>query len=72
MSAAVSADEGETWSRPIVLEGSERDTYAYTSVAFHRGRALLTYYVGPASWKTLSSRFRSVPIGRFYEEQRAR
>ncbi|WP_165247954.1 exo-alpha-sialidase [Paludisphaera soli] len=67
LTAAVSADEGKTWSRPIPIEGSDRDTYAYASLAFHRGRALLTYYVGPDSWERLSSRFRSIPIGRFYE-----
>ncbi|AMV36809.1 exo-alpha-sialidase [Planctomyces sp. SH-PL62] len=67
LSAAVSADEGKTWSRPIAIEPSDKETYAYTSLEFHRGRALLTYYIGPDSWERLSSRFRSIPIGRFYE-----
>jgi sialidase-1 len=67
LTAAVSADEGKSWSRPIPIESSDRDTYAYTSLAFHKGRALLKYYVGPDSWERLSSRFRSIPIGRFYE-----
>lgn len=70
LSAAVSRDEGRTWSRPIAVEGRASETYAYTSIAFHRGRALLTYYVGPASWERLSSRFRSIPIGRLYEGRR--
>lgn len=66
LSAAVSRDGGLTWSRPIAVEGSADATYAYTSLTFHRGRALLTYYVGPASWERLSSRFRSIPIARLY------
>lgn len=66
LSAAVSTDEGKTWSKPIVLEPDPQQTYAYTSLIFHHGRALLTYYVGTLRWDRLSSRFRSVPIGRFY------
>ena len=66
LSAAVSSDEGRTWSRPVTIEGDPQNTYAYTSLTFHRGRALLTYYRGPASWQRLNSRFRSIPIGRFY------
>jgi len=66
--AAVSADEGKTWSDPITLESDLQKTYAYTSLIFHHGRALLTYYVAPLTWNPLSSRFRSVPIGRFYEK----
>ncbi|MDG3006467.1 exo-alpha-sialidase [Paludisphaera mucosa] len=66
LTAAVSADEGKTWSRPVSIEPDPSQTYAYTSVAFHRGRALLTYYVGPDSGDRLSSRFRSIPIARFY------
>lgn len=66
LSASVSRDGGRSWSRPIAVEGSDRETYAYTSIAFHRGRALLTYYVGPATGERLSSRFRSIPIARLY------
>ncbi|WP_165064059.1 exo-alpha-sialidase [Paludisphaera rhizosphaerae] len=66
LSAAVSTDEGRTWSPPITIEGDPQNTYAYTSLTFHRGRALLTYYRGPASWNRLNSRFRSIPIGRLY------
>ena len=68
LAAAVSSDEGKTWSKPIVLESNLQQTYAYTSLIFHHGRALLTYYVAPLTWNPLSSRFRSVPIGRFYEK----
>lgn len=68
LAAAVSSDEGKTWSKPILLESNLQQTYAYTSLIFHHGRALLTYYVAPPTWNPLSSRFRSVPIGRFYEK----
>ena len=67
LAAAVSNDEGKTWSEPILLESDLQKTYAYTSLIFHHGRALLTYYVAPLTWNPLSSRFRSVPISRFYE-----
>lgn len=66
LSAALSSDEGKTWSRPLTIEADPQHTYAYTSLMFYRGRALLTYYRGPASWQRLDSRFRSIPIGRFY------
>jgi sialidase-1 len=67
LTAAVSTDEGETWTYRRDLETSDRHAYAYTSVAFHKGRALLTYYVRDAAAGRISSRFRSVPIAWFYE-----
>ena len=67
LSFALSKDEGKTWSAPASIEPSPDLTYAYTSLAFHRGRALLTYYIGPPSWDRLSSRFRSIPIAGLYE-----
>ena len=67
LTAAVSTDEGKTWSYRRDLETSDKHTYAYTSVVFHRGRALLTYYVRDEASGRISSRFRSVPIAWFYE-----
>jgi sialidase-1 len=67
LTAAVSTDEGRTWSFRRDLETGDRNTFAYTSVAFHRGRALLTYYVRDEASGRISSRFRSVPIAWFYE-----
>ncbi len=67
LTAAVSTDEGKTWSHRRDLETSDKLTFAYTSVVFHRGRALLTYYVRDEASGRISSRFRSVPIGWFYE-----
>lgn len=67
LAAAVSTDEGKTWSFKRNLEDSKVHTYAYTSIVFHRGRALLSYYVGDNKTGQIASRFRSVPIGRLYE-----
>jgi len=69
LTAAVSADEGRTWSFRRNLETDDQHTFAYTSVVFHRGRALLTYYVRDEATGRISSRFRSVPIGWFYEAE---
>jgi sialidase-1 len=67
LTAAVSTDEGRTWSFKRDLETSEQHTYAYTSVAFFQGRALLTYWVSDDATRRYSARFRSVPIAWFYE-----
>lgn len=69
LTAAVSSDEGRTWTYRRDLETSDQHTYAYTSLAFHQGRALLTYYVRDEASGRISSRFRSIPIGWFYEEK---
>jgi sialidase-1 len=66
LTAAVSTDEGRTWSYRRDLETDDEKDYAYTSVVFHRGRALLTYYVHDRAAGRISSRFRSVPVAWFY------
>jgi sialidase-1 len=66
LTAAISKDEGKTWTHHRDLETSAGYTFAYTSVAFHRARALLTYYVRDEASGRISSRFRSVPIAWFY------
>lgn len=58
--AAVSRDEGKTWSPYQVIEPDPAATYAYTSVTLHEGRVLLTYYYGKE--KMYSLRFRSIPF----------
>ncbi|MEO6809984.1 MAG: exo-alpha-sialidase [Isosphaeraceae bacterium] len=68
--AAISTDEGATWTRVRDLEPRDQHSYAYTSIVFHKGRALLTYYVGDPKTHRISSRFRSVPIAWFYENAR--
>lgn len=70
LTAAVSTDDGKTWSFRRDLETSSEDTYAYTSVLFYRARALLSYYVEGGKPSRISSRFRSVPITWFYEKTR--
>lgn len=66
LTAAVSTDEGKTWKHKRNLETDGEQTYAYTSVLFHEGRALLSYYVRDEKSGRISSRFRSLPIGWFY------
>ena len=65
LATMVSADEGRTWSRARNLEGNPDSTFAYTSVTFHEGRALLTYYDFPKGGKLLSLKFKSVPLAWF-------
>ena len=67
LTAAVSSDEGRSWKHRRNLETDKDHTYAYTSVAFVQGRALLSYYVRDEKSGRISSRFRSLPIGWFYE-----
>ncbi len=66
LAARLSRDEGETWGAPRNLEADPACTYAYTSITFHEGRALLTYYHFPQGGKLLSLKFRSVPLGWFH------
>ncbi len=63
--AAVSRDGGRSWLPKVVLERDAARTYAYTSLTFVRGRAVMSYYVGEASGR-IGSRFLSLPIARFY------
>ncbi len=68
LTAAVSTDEGRTWSLERTLEKRDNETYAYTSVTFDRGRALISYYVGDDKTGRISSRFVSLPVSWFYEQ----
>lgn len=69
LTAAVSTDEGRTWTHRRDLETSDDHTFAYTSIAFDEGRVLMTYYVSDDQTGRISSRFRSIPIAWFYAEQ---
>jgi len=65
LTAAVSTDEGSTWSQLRQLETRDDESYAYTSLIFDRDRALLSYYVQHANGR-ISNRFRSLPVHWFY------
>lgn len=60
--AAISRDEGVTWSEPRAIESDLANTYAYTSATFAGNRVLLTYYHFPQGGKQLSLKFKSVPL----------
>ncbi len=68
LTVAISSDEGKTWRLKKQLETDPNFTYAYTSLTFHHGRAVMSYYVGGKNG-LYSSRFRSVPIGWFYRAE---
>ncbi len=68
LAAAVSTDEGRTWKPWRILENEEGKTYAYTSLTFDPGHALLTYWIGDLETGRISSRFRAVPATWFYGE----
>lgn len=73
LTAAISKDEGKTWIHKKNIEDADPDAasfttgYAYTSVTFDRGRALISYYVAGDANGRIDSRFRSIPIAWFYE-----
>lgn len=67
--AALSVDDGASWGEPIVLESDSTRTYAYPSVAFLEGDALVTYYetayqmgLGTDAVPKLSLVFRRFPL----------
>ena len=62
LTAAVSSDEGRTWKHVRNLESNSEKSYAYTSLAFVRGRAILSYWDANAGTTVLSSRCRSLPV----------
>ncbi|MCF6311840.1 MAG: exo-alpha-sialidase [Verrucomicrobiales bacterium] len=67
LTAAISTDEGKTWSHKFNLETSKQHTYSYISLTFMHGCAIMSYYVSDEKNKQISSRFRSLPIAAFYQ-----
>ncbi len=65
LTAAISRDEGKTWSNIRNLGFRGDSTYAYTSLTFVGGRAVMSYWESTADGR-LSSRFRSLPVAWFY------
>jgi sialidase-1 len=68
LTSAISSDGGRTWSHVRSLETSRDQTYAYTSLLFHKDRVLLSYYVADRAGGRISSRFRSLPVRQFYQD----
>jgi Neuraminidase (sialidase) len=66
LTAAVSRDEGVTWEhfRDLEVETAGVSQYAYASVAFHGGRALMTYWM--INQAGINLVFRSLPEAWFY------
>ncbi|MEZ5403770.1 MAG: sialidase family protein [Bryobacteraceae bacterium] len=71
LTAAISRDDGKTWTHFRNLEDDAARTYAYTSMEFDRDQVLLTYYVGPpsgagptAGW---SLKLKALPVRWFYQ-----
>jgi hypothetical protein len=61
--AAISSDDGNTWTAPRHLEHEDGASFAYLSATEIEGRLLLTYWVGREGRYAL--RFRSLPLSFF-------
>lgn len=68
LTTAISRDEGATWEHVRDLEVATPGVsqFAYASATFHKGRALLTYWV--IDGQGINLKFRSLPVGWFYGE----
>ncbi len=64
LAAIVSSDEGQTWSRPLILEDDPGAGFSYVSATPHQDRLLVTYWVGRD--RLYGLRFRSIPL-RWFE-----
>jgi sialidase-1 len=69
LSLAISQDDGKSWRKVADLETSKTQTFAYTSLCFVQGRAVMSYYVRDEKTGQISSRFRSLPISWFYVQK---
>ncbi len=70
LTMAVSTDEAQTWRTVGNLESNPKRTFSYPSLIFVRDRAVLSYWESAESGSDLSCRFRSIPVSRFYAQQR--
>ncbi|MCC7333627.1 MAG: exo-alpha-sialidase [Pirellulaceae bacterium] len=64
LTAAISRDEGETWSVVDNLESDLSRTFSYISLTFVRNRAVMSYWDQDKAG--YSCRFRSLPVSWFY------
>lgn len=71
LAAAVSKDEGRTWTHIRNLDEDAAHTYSYVSILFWKDRAFFTYYAGPPagvrSEPRWSLKLKAVPLAWFYE-----
>lgn len=66
LTAAISTDEGETWTHVRNLETNPAATFSYTGLTFVKNRAVLNYWENPIDSGRYSAKFRSVPVSWFY------
>ncbi|HSG73365.1 MAG TPA: sialidase family protein, partial [Planctomycetaceae bacterium] len=66
LTAAISSDEGESWTHVRNLEADPDRTYSYTSLTFVENRAVMSYWESGPGAGQLSSKFRSLPVSWFY------
>lgn len=65
LSAAVSSDEGLTWTHRKIVDQQPGETYAYTSIEWLKESALLSYYVSKEGGWAL--RMKILPLNWFYQ-----
>ena len=65
LTAAISADEGETWNIVGDLETNPQQTYSYPSLTFAQSRAVMSYWESEGG--QYSCRFRSLPVSWCYK-----
>jgi len=70
LTAAISRDEGETWTNMRNIEDDPRASFGYCSITFVGDRVLLSYYVwrdeNKKNFEGTSLKLRSLPIDWFY------
>ncbi|MCX8036582.1 MAG: glycoside hydrolase [Candidatus Sumerlaeia bacterium] len=70
LAAAISRDEGNTWSAPRNIEDDPKGSFGYCSIRFVGNDVLLTYYdwrdTGQKGFQNTSLRFRRLPVAWFY------
>lgn len=68
LTAAISKDNGKTWTHVKNIETAPDHGYAYTSMLFVKDRVLLTYYDATPGLPGWSLRLRSIPLAWFSSE----
>jgi sialidase-1 len=66
LTAAISKDDGKTWTGIKDLDSIPGHTFAYTSIEFLKDRALFTYYFSEPD-RAYSLKLKAVPLSWFYE-----